>query len=481
MRGWSAKKIGLFLGPTLAVLVLLIGPPEGLTGPAWGVAALLVLMAIWWTTEAIPIPATSLLPILFLPLFGAASAREATAGYASPIIMLLLGGFIIALGIERCGLHKRIALNIVSVLGTGQKTLIFGFMFATALLSMWISNTATTLMMVPIAISAAAALKDDSDRFVTAILLGISYAASIGGVGTPIGTPTNLIAIEWLESNAGATIGFPQWMGFGLPAVALMVPVAWWSVTRNLSQTGDPRSAITAVKEERSKLGPITTPEARAAAVFGVVATLWISRIWTVEGLAALNIVDLRSVGGLGIDMMTAIAGAMAMFIIPAGGGETRKLLSWEEAQSLPWGVLILFGGGISLGQAVTRTGLSAWIGEELSLLSVLPALFFIVIVVALVIFLTELTSNVATMTTLAPILGALSVSIGAAPASLLGPAAVAASCAFMLPVATAPNAIVFATNKIPIHQMMRKGLLVNLAGILIITLIGYFVAPMVL
>ena len=459
--------------------MLLLGVPEGLTFSAWAVGALMIWMAVWWATEPIPIPVTSLLPLVVIPLIGAGSAREAAAGYSSPIVMLLLGGFIIALGIERWGLHKRIALNIVSLVGSHPSALIFGFMIATALLSMWISNTATTLMMVPIAISAAAALKDDSGKFVTALLLGVCYAASIGGVATPIGTPTNLIAIDWLVENTGAAIGFVQWMAFGIPALVLLVPIAWWSVTRGLPHLGDGAAAMREVKDQRRDLGTVTAPEARAAIIFGIVALFWVARVpaqviarnngWDVPWLFAVT------------DMGIAVAGAITMFLVPAGAGKGRAILNWQEAVKLPWGVLILFGGGISLGQAVTRTGLSTFIGEQLTALAVLPPIVFIAAVVALVIFLTELTSNVATMTTLAPILGALAAAIGAAPASLLAPAAVAASCAFMLPVATAPNAIIYATDKVPIGHMIQRGLRVNVIGIVIITGIGYWLAPLVL
>lgn len=473
------KRIGLGLGPVAAAIMLLIGAPEGLTFSAWAIGALMVWMAVWWATEPIPIPVTSLLPLAIVPLIGAGTPREAAAGYSSPIVMLLLGGFIIALGIERWGLHKRIALGIVSRVGSHPAALIFGFMIATALLSMWISNTATTLMMVPIAISAAAALKDKSGTFVTALLLGVCYAASIGGVATPIGTPTNLIAIDWLQQNTGSTIGFGQWMSFGIPAFILLVPIAWWAVTRGLPKFTDGAAAIREVREQRDGLGPVTAPEARAAIVFGVVAFLWVVRVpvQLAAKSAGWDVPWLMAVGDMGI----AIAGAVAMFLIPAGKSENRAILNWSEAVKLPWGVLILFGGGISLGQAVTRTGLSSFIGDQLSALSVLPPIFFIAVVVALVIFLTELTSNVATMTTLAPILGALAAAIGAAPTSLLAPAAVAASCAFMLPVATAPNAIIYATDKVPIAQMIQRGVRINLIGIVVITAIGYWLAPLVL
>jgi len=469
------------LGPALALLLLVFAAPGDLSFAAWGTACLLVWMAVWWSTEAIPIPATSLLPLVVLPLIDAGSPRAVGADYMNHIVVLLLGGFVIAMGIERWGLHKRIALNVVSRVGTSPKALIFGFMAATALLSMWISNTATTLMMVPIALSAAAALGGGMKRFSTALLLGVCYAASIGGVATPIGTPTNLIAINWLQAEAGAHIGFPQWMAFGIPAAALLVPAAWWSVTRGLPRIQNGAAVLEDIMRQRHELGPTTVPEMRAAGIFALIALLWVTRLPVVSGLEAIGWPLLSTYSGAQVDMMIAIFGAVLMFLVPAGGGEKRAVLNWEEAERLPWGVLILFGGGIALGNAVSRTGLSAWIGEQLGVLQVLPAIFFIASVVILVIFLTELTSNVATMTTLAPILGALAIAIGVAPESLLAPAAVAASCAFMLPVATAPNAIIYATGEVSIGQMMRRGFYVNLIGIVIITAIGFWIAPMVL
>ena len=473
----TVKRIGLIAGPAIAALMLMIGPPAGLGNAGWATAALLALMAIWWATEPIPIPATSLLPLAVLPLIGAGTPAEAASGYSSTIVMLLLGGFIIALGIERWGLHKRIALNVVSIVGNSPQALILGFMIATALLSMWISNTATTLMMVPIALSAAAALGDKSGRFVVALLLGVCYAASIGGVATPIGTPTNLIAIDWLKNNADASIGFITWMKFGIPAMLLLIPAAWWSVTRGLPKLTGGQAALDSVKASKAALGPMNQPEVRAALVFGFTALLWVTRL-PVQSLGHARGWEWANAYS---DMGIAIAGAMAMFLIPASKKEGRALLNWKEARELPWGVLILFGGGISIGRAVTRTGLSDWMGEQLSMLSAFPPLLFIAFVVMLVIFLTELTSNVATMTTLAPVLGALAGAIGAGPESLLAPAAVAASCAFMLPVATAPNAIIYATDEVPIGQMMQKGLRVNLIGVLIITAVGFWIAPHIL
>ena len=491
----SHKMIGLILGIVLPALMLIIGPPGDLSWAAWLTACLLVLMATWWATEAIPIPATSLLPLIILPVgaailsygervedpaFAALSPRSISASYADPIVLLLLGGFIIALGVERWNLHKRIALNIVDRVGTSPKALIFGFMLATALLSMWISNTATSLMMVPIAISAAAALNDKDGKFTTAILLGVCYSASIGGVATPIGTPTNLIALKWLQEQTGEGIGFWQWMTFGIPTAALLVPAAWWAVTRGLPKLAGGEAMAASVHEDLLELGPIKTPEQRIAIVFGIIATLWVIRLPAANLLESAGFPVFAAYGGQA-DTVIALFGAVLVFLVPAGGEERRALMTWEEAVKLPWGVIILFGGGIALGKAMHATGLSDWIGQQMEALNFLPPLLIVVFVVTLVIFLTEVTSNVATMTTLSPIIGSLAVAVGAAPQSLFAPAAVAASCAFMLPVATAPNAVIYATGKVPISQMIQQGFRINLMGIVIISAVGYWIAPLVL
>ncbi|KJS25438.1 MAG: hypothetical protein VR75_11080 [Hyphomonadaceae bacterium BRH_c29] len=491
----SHKMIGLILGIVLPALMLIIGPPGDLSWAAWLTACLLVLMATWWATEAIPIPATSLLPLIILPVgaailsygervedpaFAALSPRSISASYADPIVLLLLGGFIIALGVERWNLHKRIALNIVDRVGTSPKALIFGFMLATALLSMWISNTATSLMMVPIAISAAAALNDKDGKFTTAILLGVCYSASIGGVATPIGTPTNLIALKWLQEQTGEGIGFWQWMTFGIPTAALLVPAAWWAVTRGLPKLAGGEAMAASVHEDLLELGPIKTPEQRIAIVFGIIATLWVIRLPAANLLESAGFPVFAAYGGQA-DTVIALFGAVLVFLVPAGGEERRALMTWEEAVKLPWGVIILFGGGIALGKSMHATGLSDWIGQQMEALNFLPPLLIVVFVVTLVIFLTEVTSNVATMTTLSPIIGSLAVAVGAAPQSLFAPAAVAASCAFMLPVATAPNAVIYATGKVPISQMIKQGFRINLMGIVIISAVGYWIAPLVL
>ncbi len=554
----------------LALLLIAVGTPEGLSDEAWRVAALLVLMAVWWATEAIPIPATSLLPLVFIPLIGAGTTKEAAVGYASPTVLLLLGGFVVAMGVERWNLHSRIALNIVVRAGDHMRLIIAGFMIATALISAWISNTATTIMMVPIAISLATETGEKSGRFEKALLLGIAYSASIGGAITPIGTPTNLIAIAWLRENTGSDIGFLQWMAFGLPAAMLLIPVAWFVLTRGLpkhfsekEESHEPsftrghaerllyfsglvggivivgflinfllkqsttalfpstvsvaffpllsavsgglisavimlathrvlkrsiafsplpeRSGGAAQDEIRSHLdalGKVSTPEARVAMVFGLIATLWVLRVPIQDYVSHLPLLGwTANINDMGI----AAFGAVLMFLVPAGGKEKRSLLSWEEAEKLPWGVLLLFGGGISLGNAVKSTGLSEWLGGMLASIEGTPTIVMILVVVALVVYLTEVTSNVATMTTLAPVLGAFAIGVGAPPEAFLGPAAVAASCAFMLPVATAPNAIVYGSKHVYMKDMIQAGFWINVGAVVVITLIGTYLAPLVL
>lgn len=467
-----AQAIGFVLGPLLAFALFVLPPPEGLTRDAMSAAALLVWMAVWWSTEAVPIPATSLLPLVVLPLAGLGSLREIATPYADPVVLLLLGGFIIAIGLERWGLHKRIALNIVAVSGARLKTLVAGFMLAAGVLSMWISNTSTTLMMAPIALSVALSA-GAGPRFATALMLGLAYAASIGGVATPVGTPTNLIAIGWLEDTAGVTISFAQWMAVGVPAMLLMLPIAWFMVTSGLRS--DPAAASAAqaeVQRERSALGAMTVAEGRIAMVFAGVAGLWILR----EQLVALPLLS-----GL-TDMGIAIIGALAMFVIPAGTQteETRgrALLDWSDAKAIPWGVFLLFGGGLALAGAVQRSGLADWLGMALSGLGAAPTIVLILVVVTIIIFLTEVMSNVAAMTTFLPVLGALATALDASVTALVIPAALAASCAFMLPIATGPNAVVFATERVPIRAMIQTGFWLNLACIAVITAFGYWLVP---
>lgn len=460
-------RLGLFLGPALALLIALAPAPEGLERGGMLVAGLLVLMAVWWASEAVPIAVTSLLPLALLPLFGVMELRQIAAPYADPVVLLLLGGFIVALAIEKWNLHRRIALNILLVSGARLKLLAAGFMLATALLSMWISNTATSLMMTPIAISVALSA-GGGPRLAAALLLGVAYSASIGGLATPVGTPTNLIAMGWLADNADITITFREWMGFGLPIVAVMLPAAWLIVTWGLKATaGQAAAAQDVIRREHSGLGPIARPEARVAIVFACIASAWIFRE---------QLILIPGLGGL-TDMGIAIIGAITMFIVPHGDTSVRStgrgfgLLDWEDGRNIPWEVVLLFGGGLSLAAGVQASGLAQWLGTSLAGFASLPPILLILIIVTLLIFLTEVMSNVAAMTTFLPVLGALATATGIDVKSLVLPCAMAASCAFMLPIATGPNAVVFGSRHVSIRQMARTGFWLNVACITIVTL----------
>jgi len=465
--GGRGARLGLLLGPALALLVAVAPAPEGLERGGMLVAGVLTLMAVWWATEAVPIAVTSLLPLALLPLIQVMPLKAVAAPYADPVVLLLLGGFIVALAIEKWNLHRRIALNVLVVSGARLKLLAAGFMLTTALLSMWISNTATSLMMAPIALSVAFAAGGGT-RLAGALLLGVAYSASIGGLATPVGTPTNLIAMGWLSENGGREISFREWMSFGLPVVALMLPAAWLVVTWGLkSDPAGARAAQAEIRDQHRGLGKITTPEARVAMVFAVIASAWIFRE---------QLVKVPGLGGLS-DMGIAIIGAVAMFLVPHSDAQTRAagrgfaLLDWDDGKSIPWDVVLLFGGGLSIAAAVQESGLAGWLGNSLAGFGALPAIILILIIVTLLIFLTEVMSNVAAMTTFLPVLGALAGATGIDVETLVIPCAMAASCAFMLPIATGPNAVVFGTRQISIARMATAGIWLNAACILIVTL----------
>jgi len=471
------QTIGLIAGPVLGLAVLLAPVPDGLTPDAWTVVALAAWMASWWATEAIPVPATSLLPIIVLPLAGVSGLADATRPFAEPVIFLLLGGFIMAMAMQKWNLHTRIALNIVARSGEHPAGLILGFMVAAALLSMWISNTATTLMMVPIALTTAATLLGEADSehpFFKAVLLGVAWSASIGGLGTIIGTPPNAFVVGFVREAQGLDIAFIEWMAFGVPVVALMIPAAWFVLTR-LSFRFDPaelHGGQAVVGDQLAALGRMSTAEKRTAAVFAVIGLAWATR-------PLLN--DLPGLGGL-TDTGIAVIGAVAMFLAPAGrqAGRGRALLDWQSAVRLPWGVILLFGGGLSLAAAIRETGLAQWLGGALAPLTDFPLIVLMLALVLLVIFLTELTSNTATVAALVPILGSIADAGQFAPILLAAPAAMAGSSAFMLPVATAPNAIVFASGHVHIPDMVRAGVKLNLIGTILIAIACYLLVPLV-
>jgi len=456
-------------------VLLVLPPPDGLELAPWRVAAVAALLAIFWLTEAAPISVTALLPIVLFPTLGVSPVAAAAAPYADPIVFLFLGGFLIALAIERWNLHRRIALTVLSSIGAREDLQIGGFMLATAALSMWVSNTATAALMLPVAMSVVprgpdGAVQPGKGPFATALLLSIAYSASIGGVATLIGTPPNALLAGFMRSTYGVEIGFAQWLLVGLPFSAVMLLLCWLLLTRVLFRLSSDElpGARATIREELARMGPASTAEKRVAIVFGATAILWITRPLLARELPGLNLSDTT----------IAMAAALSLFFIPSGHGK-GFLLSWSYAERLPWGVLLLFGGGLSLAAAVANSGLAEWIGGELSGLEGMPAWVLVVIVTVLLLFLTELTSNIATAATFLPVVAALALSLGEAPLLLAIPAILATSCAFMLPVATPPNAIVFGSGHLTIPQMVRAGIWLNAIGVAVIVATAYLLMPL--
>ncbi|MCE2510672.1 MAG: DASS family sodium-coupled anion symporter [Alphaproteobacteria bacterium] len=473
--GLRRRFIGLALGAVVFVVLLALPNPEDLSPEAWRVIAIGLLMAIWWVTEALPLSATALVPICLFPFLGVATLSKTTAPYAHPVLFLLLGGFIIALAMERWNLHRRIAFHILSLVGTRPAFLIAGFMGTTAFLSMWISNTATAAMMLPISLSIIATLceKGGKDReldgaFIVALLLGVAYGANIGGIGTLIGTAPNALFAAFLSQTYGVKVGFVQWMTVGVPLTVILLVVAWWTLTHLAFRVShDPIAGADAViRQELSALGPMNRGEKLTGVVFLTVVVLWVSRPVIDSVFPELSLTDTG----------VAIFGALLLFLLPVNLGKGEFVLDVTWVKRLPWEVLILFGGGLSLASAISHTGLAAAIGQGLAGIEALPTLLVIAGIVAVLIFLTELTSNTATTATFLPVVAGVAVGIGENPILLALPAAVAASCAFMMPVATPPNAIVFGSGKLTVPQMARTGFLLNLAGIVILTLFAYLV-----
>lgn len=455
------------------VLLLLLPAPRGMSQEAWHTAAVALWMAIWWIGEAIPIPATALLPLALFPTLGILKIGAAAAPYANPVIFLFMGGFMIAAALERCGMHRRLALGILSKVGTRPRSIVLGFMIATAFTSMWVSNTATAVMMLPIAVSIISFADDNGgagEGFATATLLGVAYGSSIGGLGTLIGTPPNALLAGYLSTTHGIAIGFAQWMMLGVPLVVAGVPICWLLLTRVLFDVGsEPLSGGRAlIASELRQLGALSRHEKVAGTITLLTATAWIMQPLLVRSLPWLS------------DAGIAIIGALLLFAVPVDRGLRTFSLDWASAEKLPWGVLLLFGGGLSLAGATESTGLAKWIGDAMSGLSGAPTILVIAAITTVVIFLTELTSNTATAATFLPIVGGLAVGIGIAPIQLAIPAALAASCAFMLPVATPPNAIVYGSGRITIPQMARAGVWLNIIFVALIVAAVTLIAPAV-
>ncbi len=472
-------RLGLVAGPLLFAVLLLLPPPAGLSQSAWAVAAAAALMVVWWITEALPVAATALVPIVAFPLLGVAEVKDATAPYAHPLIFLFLGGFLIAKAVERWNLHRRLALTILKSVGSSPQRLIGGFMIATALLSMWLSNTATTIMMVPIALAVVGLLENDSgstagkqeageqeEGFGLALLLGIAYAASIGGLGTLIGTPPNALLAAFLTERYGITIGFAQWMLLGVPLAGVLLTLTWLLLTRFTFRIARRpiAGAAETIAQQLHGLGPLRREERLVALVFAAVALLWVTRPLLNDLLPGVQLSD----------PVIAMLGGLVLFAIPADLRRGEFLMNWETAKQLPWGVLLLFGGGLSLAEAIQSSGLAAWIGAVLAGCSAWPLLALILLVTTVVVFLTEVTSNTATASVFIPIAATLGSCISADPMVFAIPVALAASCAFMMPVATPPNAIVYASGRLRIPQMAKAGFLLNLICIVVITGVAY-------
>lgn len=466
----NVKGFGLTTGIICFIITLLFGPPVGMNLEAWRVAGVGLLMAFWWMTEAVPIPVTSLIPLALFPVLQIADIKSAAAPYAHPLIYLFLGGFLIAEAVQRANLHKRIALFILSGTGNTPQAVVGGFMLASAFLSMWVSNTATTLMMLPIGISVVHLVTSNTDlskesirKFGVLLMLAIAYSSSVGGIGTLIGTPPNALMAGFLEDTYGIVIGFAEWMLIGLPIVFLGLPMVYLVLTRGLFRPDFKTlpGGRALFKTEYQRLGEMSIREKRVFGVFVGVAVLWITR-----PLILLTGV----ISGLS-DTGISIAGAILLFIIPAGSKDSERLLDWASATRIPWGVLILFGGGLSLAAAISGSGLSTWIGGSLGQLSALPTLALVLIFTVVVIFLTELTSNTATAAAFLPVVGSVAVALSLNPLTFVIPATIAASCAFMLPVATPPNAIIYGSGLLKLSDMARAGILLNVLFAILITL----------
>lgn len=482
-RYTTGQFIGLILGPLLFILTLLFYSPEGLSKEGIAILASTIWIAVWWMTEAIPIPATSLLPIVLFPLTGGLDIGATTSSYGSDTIFLFMGGFMIALAMEKWNLHRRIALNIISVIGTNTDRIVLGFMVATGFLSMFISNTATAMMMVPIGLAIiyqfSDALKGDPTvdtskknfGFGKALMLSIAYSASIGGIATLIGTPPNAVFAGVVKEMYNIEISFAKWMLFGVPIAWVFIFIVWFYLVKiafpvKVKEIPGGKAVIHAEKE---KLGKASYEEIIVFIVFMLAALSWITQSFILSKfIPNIN------------DAIIAMTFALLLFVIPSKNKRGDHLLDWLTAVKLPWGVLLLFGGGLAIAAGFTNSGLSEWIGGQLTALQGVNLIVVLIIVATLVIFLTELTSNTATATMMYPIMAALAIALGIHPYAVMIAAGVAASCAFMLPVATPPNAVVFGSGYIRITDMIKAGFWLNIIGIILVTIAVYFLLPVV-
>ena len=465
------KRLARIVGPTLGLFIGIVAVGQGLDIIAGITLWITVWTTTWWVFEAVPIPVASLVPISMLPLLGVLDSKQVAQAYGHKLVLLLLGGFLLSRAMEKSGAHRRLALQMVSLCGGGGKSLILGFMVASAGLSMWISNTATTLMMLPLVIAVLEGAEDQKIRI--PLLLGVAFAANVGGIGTPIGTPPNMVMIGYYETIKGVEISFLEWMKVGVPVSVIMVVVIWLWLSRNIKN----RSVIPLPNPGRWR-----TEEKRTLVIFFFTALAWMTRSspfggWkNFFGVVSENDMGLYNILSNANDASVAFIAVIILFCTPSGNKKNEKLLDWETANQIPWGLIILVGSGICLGSAISESGLSEYAAKLLSGIENFKTVFIILCISLLVRFLTEITSNTATTVILMPILGAVSMASGIDAVLFLIPAALSASCAFMLPVATMPNAVVYGAGEFSIKRMVKEGFVLNLVGALVVTAVCYFI-----
>ncbi|MFT4535616.1 MAG: sodium-dependent dicarboxylate transporter 2/3/5 [Saprospiraceae bacterium] len=470
------KPFFIILGPLCFVLLELIGPPKSMSTEAFHVLCTTVWIAIWWMTEAIPIAVTALLPIIIFPLSEAVSISATTASYGHKYIFLYLGGFILAITIEKWGLHKRIALHIIKLIGSNITTIILGFMAATAFMSMWISNTATSVMMLPIGMAVVSQFKKhnngfeaDAENMGKALMLAIAYSASIGGFATLIGTPPNLVLAGILEETYGVKVSFFQWMSFGFPLSVLLLLICWKYLTKaafKFEQKEFPGGSVQ-INNMLKELGRISYEERLVLLIFIVTAVLWMTRSLIQQIIPTID------------DTIIGMMAGVVLFMIPAKD-TNKRLINWQECSKLPWNIILLFGGGMALAKGFSETGLAEWIALQMTLLQGVSLILLILVLVASVNFLTEITSNLATTAMLLPVLAPMALAFDLHPYMIMVSVTISASCAFMLPAATPPNAVVFGSGYLRIPDMIKSGIWMNLISIILITVLTYLLLPLI-
>lgn len=473
----GAARAGLFTAPLLLAFFLILPPPEGLSVAAWHTAGVVVVMAVLWISEAIPIPVTALLPLVLFPLTGVAPVKDAAAPYANPVIYLFMGGFFLALGCQRWRLHQRMALHIIGMTGSKVTRVLAGVMAATAFVSMWVSNSATAVMMLPIALSVVGLLRerlgDDAratEGLGIALMLGVAYASNIGGMGTLVGTPPNALLAGFLNETYGLHVGFGQWMLIGVPLVIVgivlthAILVRFCLPDRRLEVSG----LSSQVHAELAKLGPFSRGEKMVGAVFAAAAFFWVAQPLFKSVVPGLN------------DTTIAMGAALLLFCLPVDWRSRTFALGWDDVREFPWGVLVLMGGGLSMAEMMDKTGLAAWLGTLTAAWQGFPIILVVVLVTAAIVFLSELASNTATAATFLPVVASVSLGMGQNPLLLAIATTLAASCAFMLPVGTPPNAVAYGTGLVPLPRMLRVGLWINMLFIALIPLVVFTLASWV-